>query len=151
MLREIDRVMASYPSPETSVEKPPTEDVRDVARRLSNKSLVIIGGDRRDGAYKAIKEAFGLKELLWVETREHKSFADFEPYVARVDVAAVLLAIRWASYSYGEVTEFCERYGKPLVRLPGGYGVNQVAAQIMAQCSDRLPASPLCLTPDSTN
>ncbi len=139
VLREIDRFMASYPPPETKGEKPPTDDVRDVVRRLKDRSLVIIGGDRRDGAYKAIKEAFGLKDVLWIETREHQSFQDFEPYVARTDVAAVLLAIRWASHSYGEVKEFCDRYGKPLVRLPGGYGPNQVAAQIMAQCSERLP------------
>jgi hypothetical protein len=140
VLREIDRVMASYPLPETKVEKPPTEEVREAARRLNDRSLVIIGGDRRDGASKAIKEAFGLKDLLWIETREHESFADFEPFVARSDVAAVLLAIRWASHSYGEVKEFCDRYEKPLVRLPGGYGLNQVAAQIMAQCSERLPS-----------
>lgn len=141
VLREIDCFMASYPPPETKAEKPPTADVREVIRRLNDKSLVIIGGDRRDGAYKAIKDAFGLKDLVWIETREHESFEDFEPYVARTDVAAVLLAIRWASHSYGEVKEFCDRYGKPLVRLPGGYGLNQVAAQIMAQCSDRLPVS----------
>jgi len=36
------------------------------------------------------------------------------------------------------VREFCEKYGKPLVRLPGGYSTNQVAVQIMQQCSDRL-------------
>jgi hypothetical protein len=85
-------------------------------------------GDRRGNAYQAIKDAFGLKELIWIETREHESFEGFEPYVARPDVAAVLLAIRWASHSYGEVKDFCDQYGKPLVRLPGGYGLNQVAA-----------------------
>ena len=29
-------------------------------------------------------------------------------------VALVILAIRWSSHSYGEVKQFCERYGKPL-------------------------------------
>jgi hypothetical protein len=138
VLREIDRFLATYPPPEAKPVVPPTQDVQDVAKLLKERSLVLIGGDRRGNAHQAIKDAFGLKELIWIETREHESFEGFEPYVARPDVAAVLLAIRWASHSYGEVKDFCDRYGKPLVRLPGGYGLNQVAAQIMAQCSGRL-------------
>jgi hypothetical protein len=138
VLREIDRFMATYPPPETKVVMPPTQQVQEVAKLLKDKSLVMIGGDRRGGAYQAIKIAFGLKELIWIETREHQSIEGFETFVARPDVAAVLLAIRWASHSYGEVREFCDQHGKPLVRLPGGYGLNQVAAQIMAQCSGRL-------------
>ena len=50
----------------------------------------------------------------------------------------VALAIRWASHSFGDVRAFCDRHGKPLVRLPGGYNPNQVATQILAQCSERL-------------
>jgi hypothetical protein len=140
VLREIDRFMAAYPPPETKVVMPPIQPVQDVAKLLNNKSLVMIGGDRRGGAYQAIKDAFGLKELIWIETREHQSIDGFEPYVARPEVAAVLLAIRWSSHSFSEVRAFCDRHGKPLVRLPGGYGLNQVAAQIMAQCSERLPS-----------
>ena len=139
VLGEIDRFMATYPPPETKVVKPPTQDVLEAASRLKEKSLVMIGGDRREGAHQAIKDAFGLKELIWIETREHQSIDGFEPYVARPEVAVVVLAIRWSSHSYGEVKGFCDRYGKPLVRLPGGYGLNQVAAQIMGQCSGRLP------------
>ena len=56
----------------------------------------------------------------------------------RPDVAAVLLAIRWSSHSYGEVKSFCDDYDKPLIRLPAGYNTNQVAAQIMQQASGRL-------------
>jgi hypothetical protein len=138
VLREIDRFMAAYPPPEAKPVGPPTQEVQEVAKLLKDKSLVMIGGDRRGGAYQAIKDAFDLKELIWIETREHQSIAGFENHVARPDVAAVLLAIRWASHSYGEVKDFCDQYGKPLVRLPGGYGLNQVAAQIMTQCSGRL-------------
>jgi hypothetical protein len=141
VLREIDRFMAEYPPPETKLMAPPPQQVQDAAKLLQGKSLVLIGGDRRSGAYQAIKDAFGLKDLIWIETREHQSIEGFEPYVARPDVAAVLLAIRWASHSYGDVREFCDRHGKPLVRLPGGYNTNQVAAQIMAQCSERLTGS----------
>lgn len=60
--------------------------------------------------------------------------------MARSDVAAVLLAIRWSSHSYGDVKEYCDKYGKPLVYLTGGYNPNQVAHQILAQVGDRLRA-----------
>ena len=86
----------------------------------------------------ALKTAFGLKELFSIETREHESIDDFEPYVARPEVSLVLLAIRWTRHSYGETKEFCDKYGKPLVRLPGGYDPNQVAFQILEQCGERL-------------
>ena len=53
-------------------------------------------------------------------------------------MAAVLLAIRFASHSFGDARTFCDRHGKPFVRLPAGYGPNQVARQILDQAGDRL-------------
>jgi hypothetical protein len=138
VLREVDRFMATCPPPESLVVSQPAPQVLEVAQLLRGKSMVLIGGDRRAGACKSLKEAFGLSELFWIETQDHDSIEKFEPYVARPEVAVVVLAIRWSSHSYGEVSTFCDRFGKPLVRLPGGYNPNQVAAQIMRQCSDRL-------------
>jgi hypothetical protein len=138
VLREIDRFVAMSPPPETPVAAPPSREVTETANLLRGRSLALIGGDKRAAAYQALKEAFGLQDLIWIETREHESIDSFEAYVARPDVAAVVLAIRWSSHSYGEVRDFCEKHGKPLVRLPAGYNPNQVAAQIMSQCSDRL-------------
>jgi hypothetical protein len=138
VLREIDRFMATCPPPESPTITQPAQQVLDAAKLLKGKAMILIGGDRRPAAFKAIKESLGLSELFWIETQDHDSIEKFEPYVARPEVAVVLLAIRWSSHSYGEVRAFCERFGKPLVRLPGGYNPNQVAAQIMSQCSDRL-------------
>lgn len=135
---EIDRFIATSPAPPTRSPTPPSAEVQHVSRLLAGKSLVLIGGDRRAEAYQALVASFGLKDLIWIETKEHQSVTTFEPYIARDNVALVLLAIRWSSHSYGEVREFCDQYGKPLVRLPGGYNPNQVAAQIMGQASERL-------------
>jgi hypothetical protein len=138
VLREIDRFMATCPPPPSTTVALPTAEVQEVARLLHDRTMILIGGDRRPASDLALKDAFNLRHLLWIETREHQSIEGFEPYIARPDVAVVLLAIRWSSHSFGEVQEFCGRHGKPLVRLPGGYNPNQVAAQIMAQCSERL-------------
>lgn len=142
VLREIDRFLANRPSTltDTAVSVAPAPAVKEARRLLQGRSAVLIGGGRRRDAQKGLTEALGLKELVWLETREHQSISAFEAVVARPDVAVVLLAIRWSSHSFGDVKQFCDRHGKPLVRLPGGYNANQVAAQILAQCSEQLGA-----------
>jgi hypothetical protein len=139
VLREIDRYLATrrgavrpLVSRESSVE------VQEAARLLRGRCVVLIGGNRRRESQEALKRALGLFELIWIETKEHQAVETFAPVIARRDVALVLLAIRWSSHAFADVRQFCDRFGKPLVRLPGGYSPNQVAAQILAQCSGQL-------------
>ena len=115
-----------------------TREVAEVARLLRGREVVLIGGKPRHDAQAALHGAFRLEELVWIETKEHESMERFGPYLVRPGVALVLLAIRWSSHSFGDLKRLCERHGKPMVRLPGGYGVNQVAAQILSQCSGQL-------------
>jgi hypothetical protein len=137
--REIDRYLATRHTPAAlATSQEPTASVREAARLLSGRSLVLIGGLRRPEAQRSLKSALGLEELVWIETKEHQSISAFETTIARPDVALVLLAIRWSSHAFGDVKQYCDRHGKPLVRLPGGYSTNQVAAQILSQCSERL-------------
>lgn len=138
-LAEIERFQANKPEPvEPRAAREPSPETREVAKLLEGVTVVLIGGQQRPSAKEAIVSAFGLKDLLWVEIDEYQSLETFEPYIARPDVAVVLLAIRWSRHSFGEVLQFCDRYDKPLVRLPAGYNPNQIAAQILQQCSDRL-------------
>lgn len=139
VLGEIQRFIDSRTDGcDTDVEAKPTLAVQEVRKLLQGKKVVMIGGDSKPDRQEALESAFGLKELIWVETNKHDSVNDFKPYVARPGVAVVLLLIRWASHSYARVQKSCNRHNKPLVRLPQGYGPNQVAEQIMRQCSDRL-------------
>ncbi|MCC5828881.1 MAG: hypothetical protein JJU36_05480 [Phycisphaeraceae bacterium] len=139
VLGQLDRYMATRNPPQTPVRtEEPTEAVRQVMSWLRDRRIVLIGGDRRDHAAKALCSAFGLAELDWVATREHQSIAPFEPPIARPDTALVILAIRWSSHSFSNIRTFCDRHDKPLVRLPAGYGPNQVAEQIVKQVGDRL-------------
>lgn len=141
VLREIDRYLATRPPPAAAAtSQAPTAEVSEVARLLSGRSAVLIGGLRRPQSQQALRAALGLHELVWIGTREHQSIRGFEAAIARPEVAVVLLAIRWSSHAFGDVKSFCDRHGKPLVRLPGGYNPAQVAAQILAQCGGRLGA-----------
>lgn len=143
VLRDLDEYLASRAIKPEIVNPPqPIDEVRQAAELLRGRTLVLIGGLKRPLAADALIEAFGLKELVWVEGRD-QTYADFEPYVARADVAVVVLAIRWSRHGFGEVKEFCDIYNKPLVRLPGGYSPNQVALHIVSQVGDRLQRNPL--------
>ena len=119
-----------------------TPEVAEAAGLLRGREAVLIGGlvrpDRRD----ALVEALGLAGLNWVSTPEHTSFTVFEAPISRPEAAVVLLATRWANHDYQNVREYCDRYGKPFVKLPAGYHPNQVAHQILAQAGDRLRAAP---------
>ncbi len=139
VLREIDRYLATRTPRSAAATAPePTAEVREAARLLSGRSVVLIGGVRRPEAQGVLRAALRLNALIWIETKEHQSIRGFETTIARPDVALVLLAIRWSSHAFGDVKQFCDRHGRPLVRLPGGYSPNQVAAQILAQCSEQL-------------
>jgi hypothetical protein len=141
VLKEIDRFLATRPQavrPEPAHE--PIPEVKRARELLCEKSIVVIGGSRRREVQASLKKALGLKSLIWIETKEHQSIETFAPVIARPEVTLVLLAIRWSSHAFGEVRQFCEHHHKPLVRLPGGYGVNQVAAQIVMQSSEQLTA-----------
>lgn len=139
VLREIDAYISVNPvQSRTRTEAAPSEDVRQAATLLQGRTIVMIGGEPRPEAKRSLEKALQLEELLWVTSSKHQSIETFEPVIARPDVALVLLAIRWSSHSFGDVRNYCEQYGKPLVRLPAGYNANQVAAQVLAQASGQL-------------
>ena len=140
VLREVDRYLSSQEA-STSTESVPftwSREIREVAGLLSGRSVLMIGGHRQPHAQAALADAFDLHELIWFDSKEHGSNEFFRPSIARPDVALVLLAIRWSSHSFGDVKVDCDRLGKPLVRLPAGYNPQQVAVQILSQCSDQL-------------
>jgi hypothetical protein len=140
--RELDRYLAMRQATAGPAQRAaPSDEVQAASRLLAGRSLALIGGIRRPQAQKLLIVTLGLKDLIWIETREHQSFKRFEPTIARGDVALVLLAIRWASHGFADVKQFCDQYAKPLVRLPGGYSPNQVAAQVLSQAGDHLGAA----------
>ena len=142
-LREVDHYLSTREA-DNSYE-PPTRvlsaDVAEAARLIRGRVVVLIGGQSRGKSRAALEEALELAELRWISSEPHESISKFEPAIARPETALVMLAIRWASHSFEGVKELCEKYGKPYVRLPGGYGPNQVARQIVTQASEQLRAS----------
>ena len=106
VLAEIDRYFATQMPVVAQTTRELSGEVQQVAGFLEKAAVVLIGGESRPYACEALKSAFRLKELIWITTREHESPGQFEDYVARQDVAAVVLAIRWSSHSYGRFGTF---------------------------------------------
>lgn len=145
VLRELDRFLAEHPPTvdnmaANSAAISPIAEVQRVRVLLRDRVVLLIGGERRPSAIAALTLAFDLKELIWLESYE-KTHINFEHYVARADVAVVILAIRWAPHSHGEVKEFCHQYNKPFVRLTAGYNPNRVAYTLLNQVSHQLEAT----------
>ena len=150
--REIDRYLAALPVDDCDEpqQRQPTPEVRAVAEALRGKIVVFIGGVPRPYNRERLRAAFELAELDWLETREHQSIESFEYDIARPEVALVIVAIRWSSHSFEGAKEFCERHGKPMLRLKAGYSPNQVASQILTQCSAQLGISQVDRVESST-
>lgn len=82
VLREIDRFLAAGAIPaESAVHHEPAAEVKEVARLLGGKCVVLIGGMRRREAQQTLKRSFDLDSLLWIETKEHQAVETFEPMI----------------------------------------------------------------------
>ncbi|GMV25060.1 MAG: hypothetical protein AMXMBFR58_10910 [Phycisphaerae bacterium] len=133
-----ERQDESPPVPESAPDKY-SEEVLRVRAMLSGARCVIIGGERREDAARRIRDAFELADVDWVSLTEHGSTAAAEAPIRRPETRLVLVLIRLVGHLHAEeVAEFCDRHGKPLVRLPAGYNPERIAAEVIEQVSHRL-------------
>lgn len=138
LLRELQAVLRARAGA-SKARAPAPSPVAEVAALLRGRALLVIGGGRRPDHAANMREAFELSEVVWPITSESNPSLDaLEPQIARPDVAAVLLLIRWIRHALNDIAVLCERHRKPLVRIPGGYNVNQIAQQILDQRGRKL-------------
>jgi len=109
------------------------------ARLVRGRALLVLGGDRRHEHQRKLEEVLELSEAVWPATKEDApDVHSFEPLIARADVAAVVLLIRWSRHAFGQAAELCDKHSKPLVRVEAGYNVVQIARALVEQASFRL-------------
>lgn len=120
-------------------EDAPSAEVTRARELLKGREVVIVGGEVRREAVEGLERAFGCR-VRWIESAPHTSLSVFEPAITE-DVAVVLLLIRWASHSYGELVHVSKARGVPLVRLAAGYNPNRVAHDVLEQAEERLRAA----------
>jgi hypothetical protein len=116
----------------------PTAEGR-VRTLLAGRALLLLGGVPRPDAAERLRASFDLAALHWPLTSEVKpTLTAIEPWIARSDVAAVVLLIRWIRHALNDVDALCARHEKPLVRVTGGYNPTSVAHALLEQCAARL-------------
>jgi len=115
-----------------------SDELLRVRELLRGKAVVLLGGICRHTSKRLIERELELKELVWLSSGHHASIAPFEDAIARPDVGAVLMMIRWSSHSFEGVKDFCLKHNKPYVRVPAGYNPSQLAHQILLQQGSRL-------------
>ncbi len=143
-LRAVREMMASDESSAAGpalVQKPESADVARVRDWLRGKRAVIIGGERKSHAAERIQRAFGLSELDWLELTEHGKTAPIDPPIADPSTAVVWAVVRLTGHVHMDVAaDACRKYGRPFVRLPGGYNPSQIAARTIEQASEAFSA-----------
>lgn len=109
------------------------------ASLVRGRALLVLGGDRRHEHQRKLEEQLELSEAVWPATKEDApDVHSFEPLIARADVVAVVLLIRWSRHAFGQAAELCSKHSKPLVRVEAGYNVAQIARALVEQASFRL-------------
>jgi hypothetical protein len=127
---------------ETDEEEVPTPEVARVRELLAGKTVAMFCGDRRPGKQQALVEAFALNDLLWDDVSGKYNDGDHAWIFNRPDLELVIIASGWLSHSHTyTLPKLAAERGIPVVRLPGGYGVNRVAHEILAQVSEKLAES----------
>ena len=135
LLQQASAKAAGQPTKPAAAQSP----IEEVAGLLRGRALLVIGGLSRPEHAASLRDAFDLCEVIWPNTKESNArVSSLEPHIARADVAVVLLLIRWIRHAFNDAAAMCERHGKPMVRVPGGYNPDQVAPLILEQCGRRL-------------
>lgn len=116
--------------------------INRVAEWLCGQTIVLIGGSERQFAKTALIRAFSLADVIWITTRPHESLEILKTPIRRSEVKMVVLAIRWASHAYGNISAFCSQLDKPFIRLPTGYNPRRVAHEVVSQASKYFDVSP---------
>lgn len=115
----------------------------EARRLLAGRSAVLIGGQARELHRRTIESALNLAHLEWVAVQHHQSLeGEVHAALRRSEVSVVITMTRFRSHSFGpQLRAWARDYGKNFVELPGGYGVEQIAHQVIQQAGQELQAT----------
>jgi hypothetical protein len=107
------------------------------ARQLAaGRDAVLIGGVPSEPHRRRLERGLDLRSLNWIRIEHHESFDAAASSIRRPGVGLVLLMTRWRSHRDGPAARaLCKELGIPLVELPAGYNLRQVAHRIVEQMS----------------
>lgn len=119
-------------------QKAVSDEVKKVAELLRGTEIVLVGGERRVEAERAVIDAFGLSGIAWFTLTDDPSLPELERAIAKPEVSAMFQLIRWSRHKFGDAAEIAAAHDKPFIRVPRGYNPNALAKAVLEQASDRL-------------
>ena len=123
-------------------DEPPTPEVARVRELLRYRTVAMFCGKRQPRRQQQLIDAFELNDLLWEDVTGKYNNGDHAWIFNRPDLELVIVAKGWLSHGHTyTLPKLAAERGVPVVRLPGGYGVNRVAHEILEQVSERLTES----------
>ena len=144
VLREIDRVLGQQDeAADDDAPKQASATLAEARRLLAGRVMQLVGGEPLEYRRAKLEPALGLAELRWERLAHHQSFESLAGSLARPEVAVVAGMTKFRSHRDGPAARaLCKEHGKVYVELPGGYGAEQIAHQLMTQAADNLRALP---------
>jgi hypothetical protein len=112
----------------------------EILPRTEGKRGLMVGGVCRDENRRRIEQALRLKELAWPSTDPDD---DFSHVLKDMEHAEIVFLTRFNRKRSKDAIPFCRDKNIMLVRLPAGYGLNQVVAQTHEQMFRRAAAEPV--------
>ncbi len=133
VIQEIDLYLSQNPAADAVLDNEPVSpDVPKARQLLGGQRILLIGGQQRSTSQKRLIKGFALKDLVWLTVKPKQALIPFTKANLK-DYGTVLLSLRFAGHLLDQAKEFCERTHTPLVLLPAGYNMNQIADQILRQ------------------
>lgn len=124
-------------------EAPPDPLIAEARRRAGDREAVLIGGVPSEPHRLRLLRGLSLRSLEWIRVEHHEPFDRAESVIRRPGVNLVIIMTRWRSHRDGPAARnLCRELGIPLVELPAGYNLRQVAHRIVAQMPEPSPAVP---------
>ncbi len=123
-----------------AVETPELDSSALIQERLRGRSIVLVSGEAREPARRALQSTLGLKDLIWFTLHGPEDVPALKADIMNPDVALVMVAPKAAERARDDLARVCESSGKPMVRLSIGYAPSAVLSAIVNQAGERLTA-----------
>ena len=127
--------------PPEPVQTPEVDTTAVIADRLRGRSIVLVSGEAREPARRALQTTMGLKDLIWFTLHGPEDVPALKADIMNPDVALVMVAPKAAERARDDLARVCESSGKPMVRLSIGYAPSAVLSAIVNQAGERLLAA----------
>jgi len=126
--------------PPVEVETPELDSSAVIHERLRGRSIVLVSGEAREPARRALQSTLGLKDLIWFTLHGPEDMPALRADIMNPDVVLVMVAPKAAERARDELARVSESCGKPMVRLSIGYAPSAVLSAIVNQAGERLTA-----------